>query len=532
MLERNLVLPHTLAELADARGSEAAMVDVEGGTCTFADLHETNLRWAAAYRALGLEPGQTVVTMVPNSFEAYYAWLGAAWLNAIEVPANFMYRGSMLQYLLNNAGAEYLVIALRFLDRLEPVAGDVPKLRTVVVPDADGDLPDLPFRIVTGAEFLDGVKPADDLPGPEYYDTTAMIYTSGTTGPSKGVLVPWASLFEFVRIIPEGFLNPGVAHYTTYPAFHVSGKAMLYLTARFAAKLIIRESFSLTEFWNDIRVHGCETAGLVGPMGSLLMLNPPRPDDADTPLQRIFMGPLIPEVEEFKRRFGVQVGTGYGMTEVGVPLAHPGFDLPNGRSCGRQRTGPPGYQVRVVDEHDEDVGPNKVGELIVRADEPWVLNAGYFGMPERTAEAWRNGWFHTGDGFMYDDDGNFYFVDRMKDALRRRGENISSFEVEAGVSQHPAVQECAVVAVPSELGEDEVKVCVVVRPDEKLTPEELIEFLIPRMPRFMIPRYVEFIDELPKTEATFRTQKVKLREDPLNERTWDREAAGVSLPRD
>src|SRR3954469_24332234 len=443
MLERNLVLPHTLAEVAAERPGEIAMVDVGGREATFADVHENNLRWAAAYRALGLEAGQRVVTMVPNSFEAYYAWLGAAWLGALEVPANFMYRGFMLQYVLNNAEAEYLVIAERFLDRLEPVAHEIPSLRTIVVPDVDdvSKLPELPrqFRVVTGTEFLGDVEPAEDLAGPEYYDITAMIYTSGTTGPSKGVLVPWASLYEFVRIMPEDMLPEGGANYTTYPAFHVSGKAMLYMTARYKGRLVIRESFSLTEFWNDIRTHDCVTAGLVGPMAGLLILNPPQDDDADNPLQKTFMGPLIPEVEEFKRRFDVEVGTGYGMTEVGVPLAHDGFDLPNGKSCGRRRSGPPGYQVRVVDEHDEDVGPNNVGELVVRADVPWVINAGYWGMPEKTAEAWRNGWFHTGDGFMYDDDDNFYFVDRVKDALRRRGENISSFEVEAGINQHPAV---------------------------------------------------------------------------------------------
>src|SRR4051794_4518911 len=183
MLERNLVLPHTIADLAAERPGEVAMVDVDGRTATFGELHETNLRWAAAYRALGLEPGQRVVTMVPNSFEAYYAWLGAVWLGALEVPANFKYRGFMLQYVLNNAQAEYLVIAERFLDRLEPVAKDIENLRTIVVLDANGtsDLPDLPFRVVTGEEFLADVKPADDLVGPEYYDITAMIYTSGTT---------------------------------------------------------------------------------------------------------------------------------------------------------------------------------------------------------------------------------------------------------------------------------------------------------------------------------------------------------------
>ncbi|HZQ85128.1 MAG TPA: hypothetical protein VFA83_09840, partial [Acidimicrobiales bacterium] len=161
-----------------------------------------------------------------------------------------------------------------------------------------------------------------------------------------------------------------------------------------------------------------------------------------------------------------------------------------------------------------------------RADDPWVINAGYWNLPEKTAEAWRNGWFHTGDGFREDEDSNFYFVDRLKDAIRRRGENISSFEVEAGVNAHPAVQECAVIGVPSELGEDDVKAVIVRMPGSTVTPEEIVEFLEPRMPRFMIPRYIEFVDALPKTDATFRTQKVKLRENAVNSMTWDRERSG------
>jgi crotonobetaine/carnitine-CoA ligase len=165
-----------------------------------------------------------------------------------------------------------------------------------------------------------------------------------------------------------------------------------------------------------------------------------------------------------------------------------------------------------------------VGELIVRADEPWVITPGYFNQPERTAEAWRNGWFHTGDAFRRDEDGNHYFVDRIKDAIRRRGENISSFEVEAAVSQHAAVQECAAIAVPSELGEDEIKVLVVAVGGSTLDPAELIDFLEPRMPRFMLPRYVEVVAALPKTDATYRTKKVELRAAGLNDATWDREA--------
>jgi crotonobetaine/carnitine-CoA ligase len=522
MLDRGLVLPHLIARHVEDVPDRVVMLDVEGRQSTYRELQDTYRTWSDAYRRLGIAPGDTVVTMLPNSFVAYEAWLGAAWLGAIEVPANNGYLGDMLRHLLNDSQAAVLVIAQRFVDRVVGIAGDLTHLRTVVVPDAEpgAELPELPFDLVDRARFFEGARPADDLPGPQHHDIAALIYTSGTTGPSKGVLVPWAELYEFASMPPEGMLEEDSGFYSVYPAFHVSGKAMLYLAARYRAHLAIRETFSLSEFWNDIRRFDIHAAGLVGPMAALLMLNPVDPADADNPLERVFMGPLIPEVEEFKERFGVVVGSGFGMTEVGVPLGTDGFVLVDATSCGKVR---PGYQVRIVDDYDEEVPVGTVGELVVRSDEPWMITPGYWRQPERTAEAWRNGWFHTGDGFRRDEEGNHYFVDRMKDAIRRRGENISSFEVEAAVLQHPQVLECAAIAVPSELGEDEIKVLVVVA--EELSPAELLDFLEPRMPKFMLPRYVELVASLPKTDATFRTKKVELRAAGINERTWDREGA-------
>jgi crotonobetaine/carnitine-CoA ligase len=215
------------------------------------------------------------------------------------------------------------------------------------------------------------------------------------------------------------------------------------------------------------------------------------------------------------------------MTEAGNVTSRP-LVTDESPSCGKPR---PGYEARIVDEHDYEVGVGEVGELMVRTEQPWWMNAGYWNMPEKTAEAWRNGWFHTGDGFRRDEEGNYYFVDRTKDALRRRGENVSSFEVEAIVNEHPDVAETAAIAADMELGEQEIKICVIRRQGADLTPEALIEFLIPRMPRFMVPRFVEFVDEFPRTEATMRVQKVKLRAEALNDRTWDREAAGIVVPK-
>jgi crotonobetaine/carnitine-CoA ligase len=523
MLERSQVLPHVIAQLVDEVPDRVAMLDVDGHCATYRELQDTYRTWSDALRRVGVAPGDTVATMLPNSFVAFEAWLGVAWLRAIEVPINNAYLGDMLRYLLNDSQAAVFVVSARFLDRLAGVAGDLVHLRTVVVPDAaDGtDLSGLPFDVLAGETFFAGAGPADDLDGPEPYDTCSLVYTSGTTGPSKGVLVPWAELNEFARMPPDGMIEEDGGYYTVYPAFHVSGKSALYTAARYRAHIVIRETFSLTEFWNDIRHHDIKAAGLVGPMAALLMLLPEDPADADTPLERVYMGPLIPQVEEFKARFGLVVGSGFGMTEIGVPLGTDGFDLVDSTSCGRVRAG---YQVRIVDEHDDVVPVGTVGELVVRSDEPWMITPGYWNQPERTADAWRNGWFHTGDGFRCDEDGNHYFVDRMKDAIRRRGENISSFEVEASVNQHPAVQECAAVAVPSELGEDEIKVLVVPVADQSIDPAELIDFLEPRMPKFMLPRYVEVTSALPKTDATFRTRKVELRSAGITAATYDREA--------
>jgi crotonobetaine/carnitine-CoA ligase len=257
------------------------------------------------------------------------------------------------------------------------------------------------------------------------------------------------------------------------------------------------------------------------------MAQPPGDDDAGNPLRRAIMLPVLPNWREFQERFGVRVRTCYAMTEISPPFGT-GWEIVDHRSCGVLR---PGYEVRLVDEHDAQVPPGSIGELVVRTAEPWTLCLGYHGRPDRTAEAWRNGWFHTGDAFRCDGDGNYFFVDRFKDSIRRRGENISSFEVEALVNAHPDVVESAAIAVPSEWGEDEVKVVVVADPASGLTPESLTEFLIATMPRFMVPRYLELVDALPKTEATLRVKKHELRVDPLNERTWDREKAGIEVPR-
>lgn len=529
MLDRTQVMPHLLALRAAESPDRVFLEEVGGRSMTYAEVHNEVLTWADAYRRHGVGPGDHVAVMLPTSIDSVCAWLGLAWLRAVEVPINTAYKGRMLQYLLSHSTSRLVVIGKDYLGRLRDVAPDLPHLEIVVTPDVEDAPADLPYRSLGRHHFLDEAVPADDLEGPDHTDLATIMYTSGTTGPSKGVLVPWAQLHATAAAsIFTGDFGPDDAYYLPFPTFHVSGKGPIYTFLMVGGRVVMRPSFNTDEFWRDIIQYRCTTTLLLGAMANFMYRQEPAADDADTPLHTVVMVPLIPELDDFRERFGVRVSTAFNMTEISVPIHSDGWTLHNLESCGRVR---PGYLVQVVDEFDEDVGPGQIGELIVRADEPWTLMAGYWNMPAETAQAWRNQWVHTGDAFRYDEDGNYYFVDRIKDTIRRRGENISSAEVEAAVNDHPAVLESAAVAVPSEWGEDEVKVIVVTRDGHELPPEELIEFLAEQLPRFMVPRYIEVKSSLPKT-PTEKVRKIELRADGVNAATWDREAAGIVLPSD
>ncbi len=287
------------------------------------------------------------------------------------------------------------------------------------------------------------------------------------------------------------------------------------------------EGFRTGAFWDTVRATGATAVFLLGVMGNFLVKQPEHPRDRDHPLRMAFLVPLAEDGLAFAERFGVEVYTLFNMTEIATPLIS-GLNPRRPGTCGRVRDG---VEVRLVDENDCEVPIGGVGEMMLRADCPWTLSHGYNKDPEATARAWRNGWFHTGDAFRRHADGTYEFVDRLKDAIRRRGENISSFEVEAVVNTHPEVQETAAIPVPSEHGEDEVMIVVASKPGRSVAPAELIAFLIPRMAHFMVPRYVRIVDSLPKT-PTAKVQKTILREAGRTPDTWDREAAGMILRRE
>jgi crotonobetaine/carnitine-CoA ligase len=358
------------------------------------------------------------------------------------------------------------------------------------------------------------------------FDLQCILYTSGTTGPSKGVMCSYLHVFTAGRAVY--FLSAEDRYMVNLPMYHVSGILPCVLMLGLGGSVAIIERFRPADFWQTVAQTQPTFVILLGVMMSYLLNLEPSDLERSSSITKIIAQPLDNEALRLRARFGFDVYTSFNMTEISIPIISP----PNpGRlgSCGRPREG---VEVRIVDEWDCEVPIGSVGQLILRADRPWAMTHGYYRDAEATARAWRNGWFHTGDAFRRDAEGNYYFVDRMNDTIRRRGENISSFEVEAEVLAHPAVREAAAVAVPSALSESELLVVVSLVVGQRLDPVDLLDFLRPRLPYFMIPRYVRILQDLPKT-PTQKIEKHRLRGDGLAAAdVWDREAAGIRIRRD
>ncbi|GLZ52015.1 AMP-binding protein [Actinomycetospora sp. NBRC 106378] len=508
-------------ERALAVGDAVTQTD-RTGTWTLEQAFERSLRVGGG---LGAGVDRPVALLLDNSLDAVHVWLGVVLTGGVEVPVNTAYKGAFLAHVLRDCGAVTLVVEAHYLDRLARIADEVPALRTVVVRGpVDGHvLPPGRFRVI-GLDEVDA--PANPVRRrPE--DLHAIMYTSGTTGLSKGVLVPHAHAYTYASREHQERPRAGDRALVTLPVFHLAGQWYgVYQALIHAIPCVLEPGFSVGGFWPTVREHGITITVLLGAMAELLAQRAPAPDDADNPLELAIMAPLASDVASFRRRFGVDLAAVYGMSEIGAVLDGPPETVVGGEA-GFPREG---YDLRLVDVDGRDVGPGEIGELLVRPQVPHTVMAGYHGRPEETARVVRDGWLHTGDAFRTDDAGRFFFCDRMKDALRRRGENISSFEVERTVNEHPAVYESAVVAVPSALTEDEIKVVVVLQPDAELDPAELTTFLVDRLPYFMVPRYVETADALPKT-PTHKVQKNLLRDAGVGPATWDREAAGIRVTR-
>jgi crotonobetaine/carnitine-CoA ligase len=499
---------------------------------TYAQAAREAWRAANGLRRLGVGMRDYVSVWVPTGPDVLRAWFGANAAGAVYAPLNLASRGTYLEHTLNLAEAKVLVAHRQLLDRLAGL--DLPHLETVVVvggtPEAE-----LPWQTLTMEELLDDAgDERPSLPRPvEPWDDLSLIYTSGTTGPSKGVRAAYAAFWNYANCFNLPFVTEDDRNLSSLPMFHTAGTGLTYSMLRAGGSVALNKGFSASRFWDDVRRFEATVTIAIHGMVTFMLDQPEKPDDADNPLRVVYMGPLSNH-QEFARRYGVSIYTAYGMTEVPVPIVSE-LDPEDARSCGRAAD-PVHYELRLVDEHDIPVPPGTPGELVARHTLPWTINSGYKNMPEATAEAWRNGWFHTGDQFTQDEAGNFYFLDRIKDVIRRRGENISSFEVEAEVLSHPLVKDAAAVAVKNPdldeaAGDEEVKVAVVLEEGAVLDPAELVEYLAARMPAYWVPRFIEYVEELPRTES-HKLKKAELRDVGITPGTWDRERAGVKLKRE
>ena len=502
----------------------------DGETWTYGAFRARVVAAAHALRRLGVRQDDFVLSWQPNGREALASWLAINYLGAVYVPLNVAYRGRLLEHAVHLSGAWLMIAHPALAPRLADI--DTGPLKTLVTTGGDraADVRVPGLDVCAGAVLR---APAPDAPPPlaraiAPWDTQMVLFTSGTTGPSKGVLCSYFQQHESARACAHGLGSDDRA-LLYLPLFHVSGTAMVAWALAAGASLAVLPSFDTRTFWASVRRTGATYAVLMAVIPTFLLKLPRGEDEIETPLRRVLIAPVTDDATALCARAGLESFSVFNMTEISCPLVAEADTMTNG-TCGRPR---PGVEARVVDEHDIEVPPGATGELIVRTAAPWAMNHGYHANPEATARAWRNGWFHTGDAFRRTEDGEFFFVDRMKDAIRRRGENISSFEVEAEATTFPAVREAAAVAVPSEAGDGEDEVLLAVAPvaGERVDPAALTAWLAGRMAYFMVPRYVRILDDLPKT-PTQKVRKTELRAAGLAPDTWDREAAGIRIRRE
>ena len=497
----------------------------DGERWTYRHFRDLIVQTALGLQRLGVAQADHVLVWLPNSREHLRVFFALNYLGAVFVPINTAYKGALLAHVIENSDARLAIVHADLAPRMTGIG--LAALTDAVVVGERVACPGLRTH-----HYADVLLPTHGRLEPparpiEPWDPQSIIYTSGTTGPSKGVLSSYLHIYTNAGPQTWPCVTGEDRFLVNMPLFHIGGMGVVFVMFVRGGSVAFVDRFDTASFLDTVRRTGTTATFLLGVMASFLEKLPPKADDADTPLRLAFMVPLAGDIAAFSRRFGCEIYTIFNMTEISTPIISEPNPLVRG-TCGRKREG---VDVRLVDDNDCEVPDGTVGEMIVRTDRPWGMNSGYHKNPKATAEAWRNGWFHTGDSFRRDAQGYYYFVDRKKDAIRRRGENISSFEVEADVQAFPAVREVAAIGVPNEMSEEDVLVVVAPMQGASLDPAELIAFLRERMAHFMVPRYVRVVAELPKTPSN-KVMKAELRREGVTADTWDRERAGIAVRSD
>ena len=470
---------------------------------------------AAGLAAAGLRKGDRLGVFMANSLACLHTWFAANQLGAVWAPINIHFRGLPLRHVFELASADLFICDEDLMDVLHDVISEDTDTRFIL----NGD----PSRVEAPCDaledFYSGV--AADTEVIHFSDPAALLFTSGTTGRSKACVLSHSYFLHQANILIREFgLRADDVLYCPFPLFHADATALTTVPALLlGCPAAIGRRFSASRFWDEVRDTGATVFDFMGATLSILWKAEPLPSDSDNPV-RLAWGVPVPEwAPQFEHRFDLEIVELYGSVEASIPVTQRRDQPRVAGSCGQCV---PEFEITIADDQDIPVGAGVTGEILVRPRAPSIIFDEYFAMPEATMSAFRNLWFHTGDLGKLDSTGNLYFVGRKKDVIRRRGENISAFEVEESVLLHPDVMEAAAVGVPSELGEEDVMLYVVARPGADLNPREIIDHCELNLARFQIPKYIDFIDELPKT-PTGKVEKHRLTDLGLRKSTWDSE---------
>jgi crotonobetaine/carnitine-CoA ligase len=487
------------------------LVTVDGVAYTYGDFDAATNRRAAGFAQVGVTPGSVVCQMLPSSIDYLVNWLALAKLGAVNAAINTEFRADALVHMINVTGSETLVLHASYVPAIEPVIDRLPRLRRVVSvgdPGAFAGLAEAGLRVLRLGEIQSDAEVKARTGS--IADPLMVLFTSGTTGLSKGVEISHGFALHFAsELIYHWHLTADDVLYSAYPMFHAEATILTFLVGlHVGGSSVIRPKFSVSKFWDDIRAHGVTFTTLMGAVMTFLWKQPEIPGDRDNPLRVVCAAPMPEFAPQFEQRFGVKCVEAYGATECCHPI-HDDIQGPHrpgavGKPCVH-------HEVRIGDDLDRECEIGETGEILVRHRQPFTGMTRYVGDPEATLAATRNLWYHTGDLGSRDADGYIRFLGRKKDAIRRRGENISAYEIECAVDAHPAVLESAAIGVPSEYTEDDVK-CVVVlqRGISSLDVRQFLNWLHGRIPKYAVPRYVEVIPALPKG-PTGKTLKAELR---------------------
>ncbi len=514
-------VPYLFKRAVDER-SDRIFVRSPEASLTYGEFNEITNAFANNLSALGLGKGAKFGVMMHNSLGFMHSWIAASKLGVIYVPINTDYKGDILHYQLNKADVTHMIVDSSLLERVCAVIGELPQLKLIIIhKDGKSVTNDEIKKHCESRHFEDLIEGETTDPEVDilHTDPLAISFTSGTTGPSKGVLATNCHVVSFAMDwVTACQFTQADKLYTPLPMFHAIATWLGVIpTFIMGSEIAFSKHLSISSFWNDVRKYDSSVVHGIFAMIPMLLKQPKREDDKDVPARLFYIGQRN---EEFEARFNCRIVEVYGATETGIVTYTPLHEEPAKGSCGKANTS--SYHVAIVDDEDNILPPGAVGEIVVRPAQPYSMIHEYYGMAKETLSAFRNLWFHTGDNGRMDDEGFFYYIDRKKDSMRRRGENISSFELERVLNSYPGVAECAAIAEPSELGEDDVKMVIVPAIGHDTTPEEIWELCDERMPRFWVPRYLEFRETLPKTPNQ-KVQKYLLRKGVDRGRVFDRE---------